>query len=48
MTGQQNLRDAVNKTITLEDAAKHKTHKLNDQTAVLLDLEDCIYQRNIF
>ena len=36
MTGQQNLKDAVNKTITLEDLVKNKIYKLNDQTAVLL------------
>ena len=36
MTGQQNLKDAVNKTITLEDTVKNKKYSLNDQTAVLL------------
>jgi len=36
ITGQQNLKDAVNKTITLEDVVKNKKYKLNDQTAVLL------------
>ncbi|SHF95286.1 malate synthase [Flavobacterium micromati] len=36
MTGQQNLKDAVNKTITLEDAVKNKKYSLNNQTAVLL------------
>lgn len=36
MTGQQNLKDAVNKTITLEDIIKHKKYSLNDKTAVLL------------
>ena len=36
MTGQQNLKDAVNKTITLEDALKNKKYRLNDQTAVLI------------
>ena len=36
MTGQENLKDAVNKTITLEDTVKNKKYSLNDQTAVLL------------
>lgn len=36
MQGQQNLIDAVNKTIVLEDVAKNKKYKLNDTTAVLL------------
>jgi malate synthase len=36
MTGQQNLKDAVNKTITMEDAVKNKKYSLNNQTAVLL------------
>ena len=36
MTGQQNLKDAVNKTITLEDTTKNKKYNLNDKTAVLL------------
>ena len=36
MQGQQNLIEAVNKTIVLEDVAKNKKYKLNDTTAVLL------------
>lgn len=36
MEGQQNLKDAVNKTILLEDQTKNKTYKLNDKTAVLI------------
>ncbi|SFF30119.1 malate synthase A [Flavobacterium xueshanense] len=36
MTGQQNLKDAINKTISLEDSIKHKKYSLNDKTAVLL------------
>ncbi|SHL68125.1 malate synthase A [Flavobacterium xanthum] len=36
MTGQQNLKDAVNKTITLEDTVKNKKYSLNNKTAVLL------------
>jgi malate synthase len=36
MEGQQNLKDAVNKTILLEDKSKNKTYKLNDKTAVLI------------
>ncbi len=36
MAGQQNLKDAVNKTITLEDPIKNKKYSLNDKTAVLL------------
>ncbi|MNF22840.1 Malate synthase A [compost metagenome] len=36
MTGQQNLKDAVNKTITLEDAKKNKTYSLKEETAVLI------------
>ena len=36
MSGQQNLKDAVNKTITLEDAIKNKKYSLNEKTAVLL------------
>lgn len=36
MQGQQNLRDAVNKTISLEDVTKNKKYQLNDDTAVLL------------
>ena len=36
MTGQQNLKDAVNKTITLEDTIKNKKYSLNDKTAILL------------
>ena len=36
MTGQQNLKDAVNKTITLEDTIKNKKYSLNEKTAVLL------------
>ena len=36
MTGQQNLKDAVNKTITLEDTIKNKKYRLNDTTAVLI------------
>ncbi|WP_269224194.1 malate synthase A [Flavobacterium sp. IMCC34518] len=34
--GQQNLIDAVNKTITLEDTAKNKKYELNDNTAILI------------
>ena len=36
MEGQQNLKDAVNKTITLEDKIKNKKYSLNDKTAVLI------------
>ncbi len=36
MTGQQNLKDAVNKTIALEDVAKNKKYALNEKTAVLI------------
>ena len=36
MSGQQNLIDAVNKTITLEDVAKNKQYTLNEETAVLI------------
>lgn len=36
MTGQQNLKDAVNKTITLEDTIKNKKYALNEKTAVLI------------
>lgn len=36
MTGQQNLIDAVNKTISLEDPIKNKTYSLNKDTAVLI------------
>jgi malate synthase len=36
MTGQQNLKDAVNKTITLEDTVKNKKYSLNGTTAVLI------------
>lgn len=36
MTGQQNLKDAVNKTITLEDTKKNKTYSLKEETAVLI------------
>lgn len=36
MDGQQNLIDAVNKTITLEDTLKNKKYELNDKTAVLI------------
>ncbi len=36
MIGQQNLKDAVNKTITLEDTVKNKKYSLNDETAVLI------------
>jgi malate synthase len=36
MEGQQNLIDAVNKTITLEDKIKNKKYALNDTTAVLI------------
>ncbi|WP_281238554.1 malate synthase A [Flavobacterium praedii] len=36
MEGQQNLIDAVNKTITLEDTAKNKKYELNDNTAILI------------
>lgn len=36
LQGQINLRDAVRKTITFHDEARHKTYQLNDQTAVLL------------
>ncbi len=36
MEGQQNLKDAVNKTITLEDTKKNKKYALNDETAVLI------------
>ncbi len=34
--GQQNLHDAVRRTITLEDPARGKTYALSDQTATLL------------
>lgn len=36
MNGQQNLKDAVNKTITLEDKLKNKKYTLNEKTAVLI------------
>ncbi|MNX57916.1 Malate synthase A [compost metagenome] len=36
MTGQQNLKDAVNKTITLVDTKKSKTYSLKEETAVLI------------
>ena len=36
MMGQQNLKDAVNKTITLEDTLKNKRYTLNKNTAVLI------------
>ncbi len=36
MSGQENLKDAVNKTITLEDKLKNKKYTLNDTTAVLI------------
>ncbi len=36
MEGQQNLKDAVNKTITLDDTLKNKKYALNENTAVLI------------
>ena len=36
MEGQQNLIDAVNKTITLNDKVKNKNYALNEKTAVLI------------
>ena len=36
MEGQQNLKDAVNKTISLEDTVKNKKYALNEETAVLI------------
>lgn len=36
MEGQQNLIDAVNKTITLEDPIRNKKYALKDKTAVLI------------
>ena len=36
MSGQRNLKDAVNKTISLEDTVKNKKYSLNEQTAVLI------------
>ncbi|WP_395051011.1 malate synthase A [Flavobacterium sp.] len=36
MEGQQNLKDAVNKTITLNDTLKNKKYALNENTAVLI------------
>ena len=36
MQGQQNLKDAVNKTIFLEDLKRNKKYSLNSETAVLL------------
>lgn len=36
ISGQINLRDAVNRTITYEDKARNKTYKLNSKTAALL------------
>lgn len=36
MNGQQNLKDAVAKTIYLFDEKKNKEYKLNDKTAVLM------------
>ena len=36
MLGQQNLKDAVNRTISLEDTKKNKKYSLNEQTAVLI------------
>jgi malate synthase len=36
MNGQINLRDAVNRTISLEDTAKNKKYELKKETAVLI------------
>jgi malate synthase len=36
MEGQQNLKDAVNKTISLNDTVKNKKYALNENTAVLI------------
>ena len=36
ISGQQNLKDAVNKTISLEDAKRNKHYSLNENVAVLL------------
>ena len=36
MEGQQNLKDAVNKTISLKDSKKNKKYSLNEETAVLI------------
>ncbi|HEY4618809.1 MAG TPA: malate synthase A [Flavobacterium sp.] len=36
MDGQQNLKDAVNKTISLHDTLKNKKYSLNENTAVLI------------
>jgi malate synthase len=36
MNGQQNLKDAVNKTISLEEPIKNKKYSLNKKTAVLI------------
>lgn len=36
LQGQQNLRDAVNRTISFTDESKNKTYKLNDNVAVLI------------
>jgi len=36
LQGQQNLKDAVNRTISLVDRKKNKTYQLNEKVAVLL------------
>lgn len=36
MEGQQNLKDAVNKTISLDDPLRNKTYALHEKTAVLI------------
>ncbi|MEM9836652.1 MAG: malate synthase A [Bacteroidota bacterium] len=36
ISGQINLRDAVNRTITFEHPTKHKTYRLNEEIATLL------------
>ena len=36
MEGQQNLKDAVNKTITLDDPSRNKKYALKEKTAVLI------------
>ena len=36
MEGQQNLKDAVNKTITLDDPLRNKKYALKEKTAVLI------------
>jgi malate synthase len=49
MNGQQNLKDAVNKTIRLENPINNKKYSLNEKTAVLIVRPRvCIYRKKIF